>query len=339
MPDRRDMSLDLFAHRLLARGLICTTQSARNANEAPVVFTLAHLSDIHLSPLPKVKSHQLLSKRFLGYVNWHHGRKFVHRRDVLDLLSRDVKERKPDHIAVTGDLTNLGLPQEFPPTAAWLRGLGKPDTVTVIPGNHDAYVRLHPDKTTAHWRPFMEENAAGQALHPQSAGGFPFVRRFGDIALVALSSAVPTAPFVAAGWLGSEQRQALAQCLDKLGQEGLFRIVLIHHPPLPGQASWRRALRDATDVRDVLREHGAELVLHGHNHEQSVHELETVSGPAIVVGVPSASEAVDGRIPAARYNEYAIERAGNGWHVEMTGRAATAGGQVRDCEKRQLRRR
>ncbi|ODR97130.1 hypothetical protein AUC70_12700 [Methyloceanibacter stevinii] len=53
------------------------------------VFTLAHMSDIHLGPLPKVKKHQLLSKRLLGYVNWHRGRKFVHRRDILDLLTRD----------------------------------------------------------------------------------------------------------------------------------------------------------------------------------------------------------------------------------------------------------
>ncbi|ODS01309.1 hypothetical protein AUC68_00070 [Methyloceanibacter methanicus] len=310
-----------------------------SANEARSVFTLAHLSDIHLSPLPKVKRHQLLSKRLLGYVNWHRGRKFVHRRDVLDLLTRDVKVRGPDHIAVTGDLTNLGLPQEFPPAAEWLRQLGAPDEVTAIPGNHDAYVRLHPDKTTAHWRPFMEANEAGHALYETPPGGFPFVRRFGDIALIALSSAVPTAPFVAAGWLGETQRRALADVLDRLGREGLFRVVLIHHPPLPGQAGWRRGLRDAREVRGVLRDHGAELVLHGHNHEQSVLDCETAGGPAIVVGVPSASEAVDGRVPAARYNEYAIERAGNGWCVEMTGRAATLDGQVWECEKRVLRSR
>jgi len=310
-----------------------------SANEAQHVFTLAHLSDIHLSPLPQVKRHQLLSKRLLGYVNWHRGRKFVHRREILDLLTRDLKARDPDHIAVTGDLTNLGLPQEFPPAAEWLRQLGAPDDVTAIPGNHDAYVRLHPDKATAHWRPFMESNEAGHALYETPSAGFPFVRRFGDIALVALSSAVPTAPLVAAGRLGKAQRRALAEILDRLGRGGLFRVVLIHHPPLPGQAGWRRALRDARKVEEILRDHGAELVLHGHNHEQSVLECETVSGPAIVVGVPSASEAIDGREPAARYNEYAIERAGNGWRVEMTGRAAAANGQVWECEKRVLRSR
>ncbi len=303
------------------------------------MFTLAHLSDIHLSPMPHAKRRHLLSKRILGYVNWHRGRKLVHRREFLDALTRDLLERKPDHVAVTGDLVNLGLPEEFLRAADWLHHLGKPDHVTVIPGNHDAYVRLHPDKSTRHWHPYMQANEAGAALFATPETGFPFVRRFGDVGIVALSSAIPTMPFVAAGKLGKPQLAYLASALDRLGREGLFRVVLIHHPPLPGQSGWQRGLRDAKKLRDVLKEHGAELVLHGHRHEQTVHELETVSGPAIVVGVPSASEAVEGRAPAARYNEYNIEKNGNGWRVEMVGRAAASADQVWECERRVLRER
>ena len=131
-------------------------------------------------------------------------------------------------------------------------------------------------------------------------------------------------PFIAAGRIGKAQREYLRGALDTLGREGLFRVVLIHHPPLPGQAGWQRGLRDAKKLTDILREHGAELVLHGHRHEQSVRELDTISGPAIVVGVPSASEAVEGRAPAACYNEYSIEKRGNGWFLEMGGRAAAS---------------
>ncbi len=303
------------------------------------MFTLAHLSDIHLSPMPHARRRHLLSKRILGYVNWHRGRKLVHRREFLDVLTRDLLERDPDHVAVTGDLVNLGLPEEFLRAADWLHHLGKPDDVTVIPGNHDAYVRLHPNTSTHHWRPYMESNEAGEALFATPETGFPFVRRIGDIGIVALSSAIPTMPFVAAGKLGKSQLAYLASALDTLGREGLFRVVLIHHPPLPGQSGWQRGLRDAKKLRDVLKAHGAELVLHGHRHEQTVHELETVSGPAIVVGVPSASEAVEGRAPAARYNEYNIEKNGNGWRVEMVGRAAASADQVWECERRVLRER
>jgi 3',5'-cyclic AMP phosphodiesterase CpdA len=271
-------------------------------------------------------------------VNWHRGRKYVHRREILDLVTRDIVEQAPDHIAVTGDLVNLGLPEEFLRAADWLHHLGPPDKVTAIPGNHDAYVRLHPEAGTGHWLPYMEANAAGETLFPTPDERFPFVRRFGDVALVALSSAIPTMPFIAAGKIGSAQRALLGATLDRLKAAGLFRVVLIHHPPLRVQAGWHRGLRDAGKFKQVLQRHGAELVLHGHNHAQTVLELPTATGQAIIVGVPSASEAVEGRAPAARYNQYAIARNGGGWRVEMVGRAV--GGppeHIWECESRVLR--
>lgn len=303
------------------------------------MFTLTHLSDIHLSPMPRVKRRHLMSKRILGYANWHRGRKYVHRREILDLLTHDLKERNPDHIAVTGDLVNLGLPEEFPRAAEWLRQLGTPDDVTVIPGNHDAYVRIHPEIGTGQWRPYMTANEEGEALYSTPPSGFPFVRRIGDIAIVGLSSAVPMLPFVAAGRIGETQRAQLARALDTLGQNGLFRIVLIHHPPLRDKEDWRRGLRDAKALHRTFETHGAELILHGHRHEHSVNEYDTVGGRAIVVGVPSASEAIPGRAPSARYNEYRIERAQDGWRVEMTGRAAASSSSVFECERRVLRSR
>ena len=138
------------------------------------MFKLAHLSDIHLSPMPRAKRRELLSKRVIGYVNWHRGRKYVHRREILDLITRDIVEQKPDHVAVTGDLVNLGLPEEFVRAAEWLHHLGPPSQVTAIPGNHDAYVRLHPAAGTGRWNPYMEANAAGEKLFPHAARALPF---------------------------------------------------------------------------------------------------------------------------------------------------------------------
>ena len=212
------------------------------------MFTLAHLSDIHLSPLPRAKRRHLLSKRILGYVNWHRGRKSCTGARSSICSPAISSSANPDHIAVTGDLVNLGLPEEYLRAADWLHHLGSPDDVTAIPGNHDAYVRMHPDTSTRHWHPYMESNGAGEDLFATPEDGFPFVRRFGDIGIVALSSAIPTMPFVAAGKLGKEQLSFLASALDRLGREGLFRVVLIHHPPLPGQANWARGLRDAKKI-------------------------------------------------------------------------------------------
>src|SRR5471030_1613544 len=104
-------------------------------------FTLAHLSDPHLPPLPAARLRDLDNKRALGYLNWRRNRRKFHRRDVLDALVSDIRTQTPDHIAVTGDLVNLSLEAEFAPARAWLESVGTPDRVTVIPGNHDAYVR------------------------------------------------------------------------------------------------------------------------------------------------------------------------------------------------------
>src|ERR1700749_974962 len=104
-------------------------------------FVLAHLSDPHLPPLPAARFGDLINKRVFGYLNWTRNRHKYQRREVLDALVTDLHARAPDHIAVTGDFVNLALEAEYAPARAWLESVGAPDRVTVIPGNHDAYVR------------------------------------------------------------------------------------------------------------------------------------------------------------------------------------------------------
>src|ERR1700723_1702754 len=141
-------------------------------------FTLAHLSDPHLAPLPAPRLRELANKRALGYLNWKRNRNKFHRRDVLDALVSDIQTQAPDHIAVTGDLVNLALEAEFAQAAAWLERVGEPDRVTVIPGNHDAYVRATRHRFADSWREYLGDDAQAGGVGPSS---FPFVRRRGPI--------------------------------------------------------------------------------------------------------------------------------------------------------------
>ena len=104
-------------------------------------FLLAHLSDAHIGPLPRPHRRELLGKRITGYMNWKRGRSLTHNMDVLAAIVADIHAQKPDHIAMTGDILNIGLKAEFPFAAAWLETLGPPDKVSFVPGNHDAYTR------------------------------------------------------------------------------------------------------------------------------------------------------------------------------------------------------
>jgi 3',5'-cyclic AMP phosphodiesterase CpdA len=289
-------------------------------------ITLAQLSDVHLAPLRGLALRHLNVKRGLGYLNWQRGRRHVHRRDALDLVVADLKAQRPDHIAVTGDLINLGLPAEFEAARAWLEGLGRPEQVTVIPGNHDIYTHLGADPGVERWANYMQSDAFGAGIAKSNAR-FPFVRRIGPAALVALNSALPTPPFVAAGELGDRQIATLGEILGRLKQQNLIRVVLIHHPPLVGQASPRRALRDAAALQNVLSERGAELVLHGHNHRDSHVDFAFAHGHIPVVGLASSSA---GRAhksePLGRYNLVRIGRVDGAVHIEITTRGFDATG-------------
>lgn len=308
-----------------------------------MTLTLAHLSDIHLGPLPPFSVRHWNLKRGLGFLNWHRNRRHAHLPAMLDALVSDLHGQRPDHIAVTGDLINIGLPNEYESALSWLKTVGGPERVTVIPGNHDIYVRLRNDPGVRRWRPYMSSlNALG--LEPESGRGagpeleFPFIRRLGRIALIGLNSAVPTPPFVAAGRIGREQLSRLAETLRSLGREGLIRVVLIHHPPLPGQASRMKALRDADTLAEVLSSCGAELVLHGHNHREQIEHHPTLWGGVPIIGVPSASLGVPHKGETlARYHLFRFETSESEQSITHVSRGVTApGGAVVEISRRVL---
>jgi 3',5'-cyclic AMP phosphodiesterase CpdA len=274
------------------------------------MFVLAHLSDPHIAP-PAINPLELFSKRGLGYLNWLRKRRRIHRPEVLDKIVADLKAQRTDHVAVTGDLVNFSLSGEFGPARAWLDRLGKPHDVTVVPGNHDAYVRATAQFAQREWVDCMrgDENEI-----------FPFVRRRGPIAIVGLSSALPTWPFAAIGRLGAAQLTRLGEILAALGSERLFRVVLIHHPPVDKHKHHLRRLVDAEAFIAVLGRCGTELVLHGHLHGWSHVELDGPSGRIPVLGVPSASGAHGHSDDPAGYNLYSIDGAPGAWRCEAVSR-------------------
>jgi len=290
------------------------------------MFLLAHVSDIHLAPLPAPGLAELISKQGLGYLNWLRKRRAIHRTEVLAAVIADLKAQTPDHIAVTGDLVNLSLSNEFARARAWLEGLSPPEGATFVPGNHDAYVRGAADHASRDWANYMR----GDNGEP-----FPFIRRRDNVALIGVSSALPTLPLAATGEVGAEQLTRLGDLLASLAQENLFRVVLIHHPPVSGVNRFRR-LRDAPALRDLLRKHGADLVLHGHLHETS---LIWITGPREsipCIGAPSASAASGHHDEPAGYNLIEIDGEPGAWHCMTIARGMRDDGTIAEISRQML---
>lgn len=268
------------------------------------IFRLAHLSDLHLPPPPGAFGwRDLLSKRLLSRIAWRRKHR-EHRPEILAAVIADLRAHAPDHIAITGDLTNYASEAEFEAARQWLQALGSADDITVSPGNHDALVTAQGREAFEAWTPWLGDDGLVR---------FPQVRVRGEVAVFNLCSAVPTAPHLATGRLGEAQLARLDALLADPAHADAFRVLLIHHPPVSGAVARRKCLEDQDALREVLARHGANLVLHGHAHDAMI---STVPGPAgstiPVLGVPSASALGERGHPAARWHGVEIDRKADG---------------------------
>ena len=276
------------------------------------MFRLAHISDIHLGPLPDVPIRDLMSKRITGYVNWHRNRRKHLFGNTLELMLEHMQSHAPDHVAVTGDLVNLATEVEIRNAALWLAGVGEPADVSVVPGNHDAYVPGAAGRAAAAWNDYM----AGDADILAEARKFPYVRRRGHVAIVGCSTAVATPPFSANGYFSGGQARRTLELLQQLGDEGLARVVLIHHPPIRGAAANHKRMVGIRRFAAAIRTGGAELVLHGHTHLNTLYWLADREKKVPVVGIASASQGPGAKKPAAGYNLFSVDGEAGNWQLD-----------------------
>ena len=113
---------------------------------------------------------------------------------------RSRRRAQPDHIAVTGDLVNLSLANEFAPGARLARAArAVRATSRSFPATTTPMCRAAADFAARHWA----DSCAATA-----AKAFPFVRRRGPLALIGLSTSLPTPPFAATGRLARRPARA-----------------------------------------------------------------------------------------------------------------------------------
>ena len=289
------------------------------------MFRLAHISDIHLGPLPALTLLELASKRITGFVNWHRNRRRHLFANTLEILMEDIERRDPDHLAITGDLVNLASSLEIGTIARWLEDAGKPENISIVPGNHDAYVRGAYDKATKAWYPYMRGDQ-GPDEWDEDDHVFPYLRVRGKVAMIGCSTAVATPPFAASGYFGHRQARETVNMLRAAGEAGLFRVVMIHHPPIRGATSMHKRMIGIRRFGATISSGGAELVLHGHTHLNTVHWLRGQTKQVPVVGIASASQGPGGHKPPAAYNMFSISGGPGQWNLMRERYALTADG-------------
>lgn len=261
-------------------------------------LTIAHISDLHLSFDPRLSAAQRFSKRQLSVWSWRR-RRAVQRPEIIHALAADLRAQQPDHIVITGDITNFSLPDEFRQAADWLTGLAPPERISLVPGNHDALVDVAEADGLGKWSAWTH-----------AGNGWPYVHHRGSLALIGLNSAQPSAPLLAHGRLGPEQLARLESSLVAEGAAGRTRVILLHHPVAEHAINRRKALADRAELRAVLRRAGAELVLHGHVRHARLDTVAGPHGPIPCLCVPSSSALPNPRDEGARWHRITLPGTG-----------------------------
>jgi len=267
---------------------------------------IAHLSDLHL-PLATPRGLEWLGKRGLSGLSWHIRRSRLHRLDIAEALLADMLATPHDVVAMTGDLINFGLEREFAAARPWLERMGPPDRVIALPGNHEALAGRWDGAMRRHWLAYSE---AGRYL----VTGF--------VALISVSTAVVTPPFMASGRVGRLGQERLADQLSQARGDNLLPVVLMHHPPTAITIK-RKSLSDLTATARVLAEGGAGLVLHGHTHRRELSWIDAPHGRIPVLGIPSFSMNPTGRRYPGAWRMVRITGGPGAARVEMIEHAIT----------------
>ena len=265
---------------------------------------IAHFSDTHVLAIGNAKLNQFLNKRITGAANLVLNRSRHYRTEVFEAVLDAISQEQADHVVCTGDLVNLALEAEFIKVRSLLASHFEPGQLTIVPGNHDYYVKEAMER--GHFESIFSDYL------PDAAPGeptYPFLKVVGDIAIIGLCSAIEQPFFFAGGEIGTVQLEKMTKLLRSPTIEGKFKIVLVHHPLVPDperKLEFTRRLEDAEGFIAALwdlENNAPDLVLNGHNHRYRRCYLPGTS----VLNVQAASASRFGGKYPAEYNVYEIE--------------------------------
>ncbi|MDW3094325.1 MAG: metallophosphoesterase [Gammaproteobacteria bacterium] len=295
-----------------------SSQTGGHANES---FRFVQLSDLHLSSIDKPNPFNLLNKRSLGYLSWLRKRRYTHQRWILDLAIEEIRELNVDHYAITGDLTHIGLKDEFEQAHQWLNSVAPSDKITVIPGNHDLYVNEQWDRSFALWENYMlgddqkKDELSKKAL-TQLNQLYPIVRIRKQIAFIGLSSVFDAPWFRATGKINTLQLNRLETLLRSKSLANYCKVVLIHHPLTITHTPERKCLLNRDKLTSLLQQYPVELVLHGHGHNScydSIKHTDNTETP--IIGMSSSSSINQIKNYQAEFILFDIKKTSLGWHI------------------------
>ena len=259
---------------------------------------IAHLSDMHLlEPRGAGRDYSLSAK----LVSMSRPLEPVARTAKLRQALEHARLRKADHVVISGDLTEVGEPAQFEELAMALHESRiEPSSITLVPGNHDAYGPPNG------WKQALEGPLHAFAASSATSAGKVVDR--GDVVFLPIDVSRHQSIARAGGELTEAAAEAVRRCLEDTAHVKKAVVVVQHHPPfgLP-QSTWQflSGLRGYGKLVDLLAKNPEVQLLHGHLH-RAMDRFVGGLGRARVFG---ASATVDDVVGEPRVRFYDVKDA------------------------------
>lgn len=241
---------------------------------------IAHVSDFHFTQLTW-NPFRLLSKRFLGNLNWIAVRKKHFFEEQVEPLPKLFDDLDIDLVLLGGDFSTTALFEEFEKARSFVKKIKKP--WLAIPGNHDHYT--HRSYRNKHFYRYFT-NHREEIAHPVE---FFTLKEHGIEAhkiaphwwVIALDTALATNPYSSEGFFSEKLEGYLEEVIKLIPKED--SILLFNHFPFFLNDVERHNLRRGEALQKILeREPRIRLYMHGHTHRHTVANLQVSNLPIVL---------------------------------------------------------
>lgn len=215
----------------------------------------------------------------------------------IDAIEAAIQEEKFDVVAISGDLSQRSRAGEFQRAAVFLRDAQKVSETIVIPGNHDVMWWRAPlgfgnrDKMYENYMTFISTDLEPVLKVPGAT--FVGLNTSQGVSLSTLTWNMRDISII--GHLRREQFD-VAEDEFQSSPPGTARVIVMHHNPVKGEISQRHGLKNTKKILGRFAAMGVDLVLCGHDHQESVHYIEhTRRGTVISTAGTVSSRSRGGR--------------------------------------------
>ena len=215
----------------------------------------------------------------------------------IDAIEEAIQREKFDVVAISGDLSQRARAGEFQRAKAFLRDAQKVSKTITVPGNHDVMWWKSPlglgdgDAMYRNYTQFISGDLEPVLRVPGAT--FVGLNTSQGVSFSTLTWNVRDISII--GHLREEQFDIAEEEFEG-GPKENARVIVMHHNPVKGELSQRHGLKATKKILGRFAQMGVDLILCGHDHQESVHFIEhTKKGTVISTAGTVSSRSRGGR--------------------------------------------